>query len=603
MWFAIDSKGSFCEQSTLEILSPSRNLSRAKHGREFMFKATISSKTLLSFFAISTILSSSAYAAAITTSQVPGSARPERATERLRDEDRPEVGGTPIIEAAPEKEQVKIAGGAKFTLKAVKFEGISGVNEQDLQAVANGKIGEKVTLGDLRALTAKMTAELRNKGYILSRAVLPPQTVNNDGVVKVKIVEGFVNNVSFTGDAVKDSSLLNRMADKIRNSKPLQAADLERYLLLMEDLPGVSARATIQPAAGVPGASDIVVKITQKPIDASLTADNRGSRFLGQYQGSASVSFNNAFGTYDRTSARIVSSFNDELKYGELVHEEQIGTEGTKAVFSGSFSDSNVGHTLEDFDIEGQTRTFTAAVRHPFLRSRQTNLYGILEAAVRDTDVTTLDDRLYNDRTRTLKATASYDFVDRWQAVNKTDFSVMQGFGIFDDDPAGGIRSRVDGETNFTKLNAYISRLQTISGPFSLLTTATGQWSFDPLLASEEFGLGGEEFASAYDPSEVTGDQGVAGRIELQYNQYPSYKYLDYYQLYTYYDAGKVWNRGNISPDDSIPLTSAGLGVRFNALSSVSGSLDFTVPINRPVAANGLDGDAPRVFFSLAYRY
>ena len=443
-----------------------------------MFQKAMTRTAALTVLAATTVMGSTAAYAIV----VPGSASPERATERFTKTPRPEVGGPAVIESAPDTAQVKIKEGAKFTLKAVKFEGLNGISEQEVQGFAADQIGQKVSLADLRTLTSKVTAQLRNKGFILSRAVLPPQTIDKDGVVKIKIIEGFVSNVSFTGDAVKDSSLLNSMADKIRNSKPLRAEDLERYLLLMEDLPGVTARATLQAAPGVVGASDVIINIKQKAVDASATLDNRGSRFLGPFQGSTSFAANNLFGTYDRTQFRIVTSFNNELKYGEVVHEEQIGSEGTKAVFSASMSDANPGYFLSVNDIEAQTRTFTAAIRHPFIRSRQTNLYGTLEAAVRDTDATTQGNRLYNDRTRTLKGGASYDFVDGLQAVNKTDVSLTKGFGVFDDDPAGGLRSRADGKTSFTKMNAAMSRLQPLSGPFSLLTTASGQFAFNPLL-------------------------------------------------------------------------------------------------------------------------
>lgn len=535
---------------------------------------------------------------------VPGSARPERASDRLKTVARPAVGVGPVVEPAATPKNVVIKGGTSFALKGVTFEGLGALEEAELQKIVADNVGKKTTFSELQAMTSKLTTHLRNNGYILSRAMLPPQTIEKSGVVKIKIIEGYVNNVSFTGSETADNSLLNAMAEKIRSSKPLRAEDLERYLLLMEDLPGVTARATIQPAIGVVGASDVIINIAQKPIDATATLDNRGSRFLGPVQASASLSANDLFGSFDRTQFRLVSTlFDDELKYGELVHEEQIGSEGTRVLLSGSFADSNIGHTLEPLGVEGQTRTFTAAVRHPFLRSRQSNLYGSLEAVVRDTDVTQTLGRVYNDRTRTLEAAASYDFVDGFQGVNKTDFSAMKGFDLFNTDPAGGLNSRGDGKESFTKLNASVSRLQPLSDSFSLLSAAKGQYAFNPLLASEEFGLGGAEFASAYDASEVTGDHGVAAKLELQYNQYTNVQWLDYYQLYGYYDAGKVWNKGNTSTNDSIPLVSTGLGVRFNALDSVSGSLDFALPINRPVAANGADGEAPRVFFSLAYRY
>lgn len=412
-----------------------------------------------------------------------------------------------------------------------------------------------------------------------------------------------MNSVSFEG-VEPNTGLLAKYADKIRSSKPLNAKDLERYLLLMEDLPGIEARAVLQPSPTEQGASDVIVTITEKNYEGSLTVDNRGSRFLGQYQGGATLDVNNVFGWFERTRIRVLQTLGEkELRFGEVVHEQAIGDEGTRVALSASHTATDPGLGLRALDVEGQSRTYSAAVKHPFVRSRQENIYGTFEFTARDTDVTALDDRLYEDRTRVIKATGSYDFIDRFNAVNQIDFSASKGLGIFNDDAAGGLRSRADGKTSFFKLNLDASHLHTISGPISAYVAVSGQWSADPLLASEEFAIGGSQFGSAYDPSEVTGDHGAAAKLELQYNGFTDMAWLSNYQFYGFYDIGKAWNKGNISGDDSNALASTGLGVRFNMFEDFSGDLQVALPLNHTVSANGEDGRAPRAFFSVAYRF
>ena len=95
------------------------------------------------------------------------------------------------------------------------------------------------------------------------------------------------------------------------------------------------------------------------------------------------------------------------------------------------------------------------------------------------------------------------------------------------------------------------------------------------------------------------------GRAELQYNQNVNVQYLKQYQLYGFYDAGEIWRRDAIvgSEKDTASLSSTGLGVRANVIDTVSASLEGALPLNHDVAANGTDGAAPRLFFSLQYRY
>ena len=124
------------------------------------------------------------------------------------------------------------------------------------------------------------------------------------------------------------------------------------------------------------------------------------------------------------------------------------------------------------------------------------------------------------------------------------------------------------------------------------------------MLTAEQFGLGGASFGSAYDPSEITGDSGIAGRVELQYNRSGDFEYVPSYQLYGFYDIGNVWIRNNSAGQKaSESLADTGIGVRFNVMEPVSGGLELAVPLTRQVAADGQDGKSPRLFFSLAYHF
>ncbi|MBY0406204.1 MAG: hypothetical protein K2Q01_00810, partial [Rickettsiales bacterium] len=157
----------------------------------------------------------------------------------------------------------------------------------------------------------------------------------------------------------------------------------------------------------------------------------------------------------------------------------------------------------------------------------------------------------------------------------------------------------------FWKFNGTVSRLQPLQGPFSFYLAATGQASSGALLSAEQFGLGGPIFLSGYDPSELTGDSGLAGRAELQYSENAGYQFLSAYQFYAFYDAGQVWTRNPAAGlESSISLASLGGGVRFNVSAALSGSFEVATPLTKPVNANlPNNGNDTRAFFSLAYRF
>jgi len=51
-----------------------------------------------------------------------------------------------------------------------------------------------ITVAELQQIVQDITNYYRNNGYILSRAVLPPQHVAN-GVVYVQVIEGYIDHV------------------------------------------------------------------------------------------------------------------------------------------------------------------------------------------------------------------------------------------------------------------------------------------------------------------------------------------------------------------------------------------------------------------------
>ena len=536
---------------------------------------------------------------------IPDAARPENIKRQLKIDQRPTVSNKSIISVQDQDGKV-IKGNVAFELKEVQVEGATQLNSGDIKQFYQDKIGKKITLAELNKLAADITAYYRNKGFILTKAVVPPQRINK-GVAKLRIIEGFVSDVQLKGDVGGANSVLYKYAEKIKASKPLNAATLEHYLLLMEDLPGVEARAVLQPSPTVAGASQVIVNIKRNAAEGStVSIDNRGTRYLGPVQATAILAGNNLMGNDEQTSIRVINTplYHEELRYIGAHHEMQIGAQGTKLSLDANFIQTRPGFTLEAFDVQGANYTFDAAVSHPLIRSRQTNWFINSDFSVQRINLASLGTNLYQDNLRILKAGSTYDFVDSFDSVNRFEGNIAKGLNW----DAGNHfldHSRANGESSFWKFTARATRIQPVYGSWSASIAADGQYSAEPLFAAEEYTLGGQQFGSAFDPAEISGDSAIAGRFELQYNGTLNDIYLPSYQSYGFYDIGKVWNRDvrSSSEEKTASLASAGLGARLNISEAVTGNMELAVPLTRKVSASGEDGYAPRFFFGLQYRY
>ncbi len=195
---------------------------------------------------------------------------------------------------------------------------------------------------------------------------------------------------------------------------------------------------------------------------------------------------------------------------------------------------------------------------------------------------------------RYLSFTANYDtadtlFGDSRPASTLINTVLSRGLNILGVTRTGSPNLSVaNGHSDFTRFSADLTRNQVLSGSFELGIAAKAQVSSVPLLSAIRFGLGGSRFGRGYEPSEILGDDGLAGSIEARYNIPFENPLFAHPQIYIFYDVGKVWN---ISPTVGEPknqsLASAGLGLRLNLFRHVSADIEVAKPLTRDIASRG----------------
>lgn len=559
---------------------------------------------------LSAVLLSSAGISSVMAQQVPTSVDPANLEKRFESQPAPMPGSrldAPAQMPAPRmsKEAQEQLAKKRFVLKQVIVEGATVYPKEKLQSTYAGLIGKEISLLEAQAVAQRITSMYHNDGYILSQAVVPPQTIAG-GELKIRVIEGYIHNVVIDGDIQGDRQLLASYGEHLTSKRPVRVGDLERYLLLMDDLPGASAKGLVRPSSSQFGAADLVVTISHKTYEGSYTLDNRGTKFVGPWQHTGTFVANSILGLYERTLFRVVTtSPTTELRFFDLQHEEQVGSEGTRLVFDLSHSHTKPGDSLKDLEIIGDSTFFQVKAVHPFLRSRKENLLGRLIFDTRDTDTDIFQTTDFSkDRLRVIRAGGSYDFADDLLGVDLIDAQVSQGLHIFNASTGSDPTTNTDADGTFTKINLDLTRTQPLPMDFSLFTAASGQYAFQPLLAAEQFSLGGTGFGQAYDPAQLSGDHGVGAKVELRYGQALNDIYINSYQVYGYYDIGRVWIR-DAAPgeNDKKSLASAGIGLRTNFSEHLSANLEVGKPLTKPVSNQGDHENSPRFFFSATARF
>lgn len=533
----------------------------------------------------------------------PGIVLPGQIERQLQVPPEPRASPEGIVVPAPLERAPAGADDVRLTPARIAVTGATIYPEAEIRARFAPLEGRETTLGAIVAAAHALTTKYRNDGYILAQAIVPAQRIAAESpTVEIQVFEGAIDAVRFSGEVDRDATRFDTIADRIRATRPITAAALERYLLLVNDLPGVRASTTLVPSTAMVGAADLEVRVTRHDVQAGIAIDNRGSRAVGPWRATADLEVDGLTGA-SRTAGKLVSTGDRELGFASLTHEQAIGAEGTRIVASASAARSrpDLGAAFAGLSYATDSGSLALGLTHPLKRSRAENLY--LRATLTGYDGHTLVNgtRTAEDRIRALRLGATWDRADEWFGVNIVDVELAQGLDVAGatghDDPN---RSRVNGRSDFTKATLYAARLQSIAARWSVLAAATGQYAWTDLLAPELFGVGGEAFGRGYDPAEILGDYGAALKLELRYTDATPIAWLPRYTVYAFYDAGIVRRRTPVNETAQASLASTGIGLRFGAERRLAGFIELAQPLTRTVLTRN-DRDV-RVYAGLAWR-
>ncbi|MGE5516604.1 MAG: ShlB/FhaC/HecB family hemolysin secretion/activation protein [Bacteroidota bacterium] len=541
---------------------------------------------------------------------VPGAVDPNRIEREFEPPALPQSSGEGIVTPTiPGTVAPPGAEAASFTLTEVVIDGSTVYTAEALRPFYEDFLGRTASVKTLYDIAATITARYTGDGYILSQVVVPPQTIGDDGIVHLRVVEGSIDQVIIKGDgAAAVNDLLQGYAKTIRAETPLKLATLERCLLLASDLPGATVRGTLKPSDTVTGAADLIFDVERKPVAMAASLDNRGSRYIGPWRTMTTADLNGVINGRDHTSLTYatVPQHTEQLQYGHLIHEETLDDEGTKLAFDAGYTQSHPGWLLKEDQVRNHAEVAGVEISRPVIRSRAETLTLTARFEARDSGIDQyVNETVSNDSLRSARLSAAYDWADAWAgqpAASLLTLEVAQGLNVLGATRSGSANPSVKGgHSDFIKFDAEIIRTQRLYGPFALQVGARAQVAGSTLLSAEQVTLGGVQYGRAYDAGVLAGDHGLAGKAELQYAG-PEIPMLKDWLLYGFWDGGRIWRMHPTEDgENGGGLTSVGAGLRGDINDWASFELELAKPLTHVDAEDR--GMGVRGFATLVVRY
>ncbi len=499
-------------------------------------------------------------------------------------------GASPAVDATVTS--VSVAGGTAFP-------------RSQLEAITAGLVG-RVAVARIEAARAALLSLYRERGFVLTTV---SATVAPNGALRFNIIEGRIAEVKLDGDIGPAGVQVLRFLNHLTEHQPIDNATLERWLLLAQDVPGVTLHAVLQPSANDPGALTLVAQVQRQAVNGLLTADNRAFRQTGPEEGLLIVDLNSVTQLGERTEASIYHTNGNTQNFGQISSEFYAGGSGLKVRLYGGYGQAQPSDFLRDIGYKGFTTTFGVAGSYPLIRARQQTLNLVASLDAIETEIRTYSgpegqaQRAGRDSLRVVRAGAEYAFEDLLAgssrpAVNFASIRVSRGLTFLGGTGNGNATpSRPNERVDFTKVAAELSRTQTLFVPYegssvALRARVVGQGSGDVLPPAEEFFLGGSEINRGFYSGEVTGDNAFAWSLELQWNTGLDLTVFSYpvpitAQFYAFYDRGETWQ--NQKNDLNARLSSEGIGARFNITRFTEFDVEGVIRNTRvPVGTQGI---------------
>jgi len=455
----------------------------------------------------------------------------------------------------------------RFKVLGIKIEGTTIISAENFRPLYQGLIGKEVSLRDVFDVADGIEKQYRAAGYLLVRAYVPPQHVN-DGIFTIRVVEGFVDTTSVDGGNEATRELVKNYTNPIIRQKPLRSETIEQALLLANNIPGVTATGVLSPSPNVPGAANLAVNVTQPTVSGSLSSMNRGSQYTGVWTVSGAAAYRGLAGADELNAAFTWAPFNfNKQVAGQLRYVTEIGDDGLAGSLLGAVSHGAPGGSLGPAEVRTDSWAVGPRVSYPLSRSRSDTLTLDGGVTFQDAKVDILGVGISHDKWRVADVSLAYASRDFLAGNFSGTLDVAQGLPILGATPNHSPDLSIGGSTTFTKATWLGRYTKSLGSDVSVAVASNGQYSFSPLITGEQILFGGAQIGRGYEPGAISGDSGLGGSFELRYDTRLDDLAIKNLEPYAFFDVAKVWNKDR-PPALGLPLSnfsieSTGIGLRF----------------------------------------
>lgn len=504
----------------------------------------------------------------------------------------------------------------RFDIDDFAIQGADKLPQIDIEEAIYPFLGPNKSAEDVEKARAALEKAYHDRGLQTVSVAVPPQNVGRK-VVVLKVTELKVGRLRVKNSRYFDLDKIKDKAPSLKEGSVPNFNDVTKDIVALNQWP--DRRVTPALRAGVaPGTVDVDLNVEDKPpIHASLEVNNRKSpntteaRLIGTvhydnvWQLGHSASFTYQVAPQRRDDAEVFSAsylarlpeidWLNLLVYGVKSSSSVASVGGTNIVGPGQIVGGRAVMTLPGRDNFFQTLSAGVDYKH-FDQTVALGTDAFSSPVTYYPAVATYGATFQNDK-----------FTTQFNAA------ITYNLRPFSSDAAEFDAKRYYASPSFTHFNVDVAHTHELPEGFQIWGKLQAQVADGPLVSSEQISAGGLDTVRGYLESEVLGDDGVIGNIEIRSPDIgsilqkqmkdetgqgtPRFTTFNEWRLFAFADAGHVSiQKPLVDQISQFNVWSYGLGSRFKVFNSISGLFVVSMPMTSQTYTRAGD---PRFNFRL----
>jgi hemolysin activation/secretion protein len=482
---------------------------------------------------------------------------------------------------------------SKFT-----FSGNLNFSEEVLRSVVADAENKPLNFGELMAVVEKVEALYKKAGYFLAQAYLPPQKIK-DGTIEISISEGLIGQSRLEGESRIKPEVVYGYLDKLPKGAAVKLAEIERQILLINDLAGSRATLDLQ-ASDEAGKTDVVLAQKQDNLlTGRVEVNNHGIPSTGQNRTGVFLNLNSPLKRGDRLSTNWVRSENGNLSSYGLNYDLPVGAQGWRVNAGTSLAEYSLGGDFANLKASGTVKSYRVGVSYPLLRSRASNAYIKFDVARNDMqDEFKAAGEKLDKFSHLLTATANIDWLDEWLGGGSSRAELAVTTGQLNLGRVAKARDVLGTDQGYGKALITLQREQLIRNNLTFNAQLQHQQAFNNLDSSEKFSIGGPATLPGYATGEANADDGTLLKLKLMW-RVRNDTALGLFADYAHIDS--VHNPLANTPNNSRHFSDAGFSLDWQGAQGLNASM--LVAWAGSEKPNPADNDRPRLWANLGYNW